>query len=116
MATACLAAGHRLAISQLTIWEIQRGLIAAGLAGRATRFSHLCSLLHVAELPPLSKATHVWIGLRSAGRHPGKEDVDVLLVTTAIVNGWGAVSNDKVFRNAADVLGLYLEDWIAPTR
>lgn len=113
-----LADHARLAFSIVTQYEIERGLLAKGYSRKLLTFKEFCQQCDVLPTPPFADLVPVWVGLTKAGRSPGKEDLDVIIAATALTMDppAGVVSDDRVFHDAQQVLGLHVEDWIDPDR
>lgn len=104
-----LAAQNRFAFSNMTIYEIVRGLKAT----EATRqLSHFHAVINSSEvipidLPILMRAADLW----AAGKQGGYpcEDADLIIAATALETGQVLVTGNTT--HFTWIAGLTLEDW-----
>lgn len=105
-----LAAHGRLTFSIITRYEVMRGLKAKRASRQIAAFEKLC---HNSEVLPITdevivRATDIYADLYRRGELVG--DADILIAASALVNGYGMVTNNEShFRR---VSGLAVENWL----
>jgi tRNA(fMet)-specific endonuclease VapC len=104
-----LAQHGQFAISVITRYEILRGLRAKGAAQQEARFEQFCEMNKVLAITDeaIVRAAEIYADLYKRGELIG--DADILIASTALVNGFGvATNNEEHFRR---VRGLHVENW-----
>lgn len=97
---------RQVAVSVVTIGELQLGVMAAGDAERRARRADTLALARGADPIPISEAVMVaWARLvadcREAGVHRAVKLMDALIAATAIAHGLPVVTQDKDFDDMA---------------
>jgi len=100
----------KLAVSVLTCYEVLRGLIHAGATTKLTAFETFLRANHVLtlDLAVCRRAAEIHATLRQKGKL--LEDADLLIASTAIVNGCVLVTHNVAHYER--VPGIELEDWM----
>lgn len=98
---------ERVAVSVVTIGELQLGVLAATDAERRSRRADTLALARTADPIPISEAVMVtWAYLvadcRAAGVHRAIKLTDALIAATAIEHGLPVVTQDEDFGAIAD--------------
>jgi predicted nucleic acid-binding protein len=98
---------ERVAVSVVTIGELQLGVLAAAEPGRRSRRADTLALARSADPIPISEAVLVsWARLvadcREAGLHRAIRLTDSLIAATAIEHGLPVVTQDDDFDAIAD--------------
>jgi predicted nucleic acid-binding protein len=96
----------RVAVSVITIGELQLGVLSASGEDRRVRRADTLSLARAADPIPISEAVMVsWARLvadcRSAGIHSIVRLTDALIAATAVEHGLAVVSQDGDFEKIA---------------
>lgn len=99
---------ERVAVSVVTIGELQLGVLAATDPERKSRRADTLALARTADPIPISDAVMVtWAYLvadcRAAGVHRAIKLTDALIAATAIEHGLPVVTQDEDFGAMADV-------------
>lgn len=100
---------HVLSFSEITRYEVVRGLIAAGASSRLKLFESFCGSCEIVpmEWPVLERAAQIWADLRRQGTMI--DDIDILVAASALYRNWAVVThNTKHFKYVAH---LILIDW-----
>jgi len=107
-----LALHTRFTISIVTRYEVLRGFKAKGALTQERVFQHFCAnntALPITE-QVIDQAAEIWAELRKRGQLI--LDADILIAATALVNGYGLVTNNE--RHFKRVTGLAVENWMRP--
>lgn len=99
----------RFHLSIITRYEILRGLKAKDAIRQAATFETFCSRNIILPLTDeaISKATEIYADLHKRGELIG--DADILIAASAIVRGFGVVTNnERPFQRIPD---LRVENW-----
>ncbi|MBD2665403.1 hypothetical protein B6N60_02770 [Richelia sinica FACHB-800] len=102
--------GELLAISGITYYEIQRGLIRTNATKKLALFQQFCQdypILFLNDLRIFEKASEIHADLTSGGKII--QDADILIAATAIIGNLTLVSNDSDLTRVKD---LQLENWL----
>lgn len=108
-AKAYLAQYPQLSLSIITRYEILRGLKSNNATRRVTVFEESCAnnkILPITE-DVVSQAAEIYADLYKRGALIG--DADILIAASAIVNGFGVVTNNE--RHFRRITNLYVENW-----
>lgn len=99
--------------SILTKYEVLRGFEVSGLAEQVALFERFCDNNSVAPLSneAIAEAARIYARLRRNGELIG--DADILIAATAIVNGFGVVTNNE--KHYRRIPGLTVENWLRET-
>jgi tRNA(fMet)-specific endonuclease VapC len=104
-----LAQHGQFTISIITRYEILRGLRAKGAAQQALRFEQFCirnKILGITD-EVIMRASEIYTDLYKRGELIG--DADILIASTAMVNGFGVATNtEEHFRR---IVSLHVENW-----
>lgn len=97
----------RVAVSVVTIGELQLGVLAAGDAAAKARRADTLTLARAADPIPISEAVMIaWARLvsdcRRAGVHRTIKLTDALIAATAIEHGLPVVTQDEYYSQIAD--------------
>ena len=100
----------RFTISQVTRYEIVRGLLASNASSQLALFENACARM---EILPLSwsefeLAAQLWATLNAKGQLI--KDADLLIGATALNHGLALVTHNT--SHFARIPGLNLEDWV----
>ena len=99
-----------VAISAITYFECQRGLLANQSPKKIKAFADFCQFVEILPVtyPEIVEiASEIYADLRSRGCLI--QDADILIAATAIAQHWVLVSNDS---DLTRVQGLRLENWL----
>lgn len=107
--TSYLREHGQLTFSAITLYEIERGLLAKNATRLLTRFEAIVrdSRICAVDLPVLRRAARLWAAARARGESPG--DADLLIAATAIEAGLVLVTGNR--RHFETVEGLSLASW-----
>lgn len=102
----------RLSFSEITLYEITRGLRANAAARQLAQFELIVA---TSDVPPVSRdvllrAADLWVEARRGG-HP-KDDADLIIAATALEIGRVLVTGNTA--HFSWIQGLHLEDWRKP--
>ncbi len=103
------ASGHTLILSPIVDYEIQRGLLAKKMAIQLDKY------LAVRQTIPIGVFDEeVWVGaaeIYASLRRRGKliDDVDILIASFCLANGYCLVTNNT--RHFENIEGLQLTNW-----
>lgn len=101
---------HQFHFSNITQYEILRGLKAKNATRQTATFENFCSrniILPLSE-ETISKAAEIYADLYKRGELIG--DADILIAASAMVHGLGIVTNnERHFQRIAD---LHVENWL----
>jgi tRNA(fMet)-specific endonuclease VapC len=106
---AYLAQHRQFTISIITRYEILRGLKAKGASQQAKRFEHFCVRNNVLPITDdvIIQAADIYADLYQRGALIG--DADILIAASALVNGFGVITNNEAhFRR---ITGLNVDNW-----
>ncbi len=101
---------QRFHFSIITRYEILRGLKAIDAHRRLETFEQLClrsTVIHLSDAI-ISKASDVYADLSKRGELIG--DADILIAASALVHGFGLVTNNE--RHLQRITDLQVENWI----
>jgi tRNA(fMet)-specific endonuclease VapC len=109
-ANAYLSLHHKFSFSIITRYEILRGLKAKGLINQISSFDLLC---RVSSIVPLTdevviKASNIYSDLYKRGLIIS--DADILIVASAMVNGFKLITNNT--KHFERITGLNIENWL----
>ena len=101
---------ERVAVSVVTIGELQLGVLTAPDAERRARRADTLALARTADPIPISEAVMVtWVQLvaacRAAGVHRAVKLTDALIAATAIEHGLPVITRDENFDTIASAHG-----------
>jgi tRNA(fMet)-specific endonuclease VapC len=102
---------HRLfTFSVITKYEILRGLKSKKAEKQIERFLFFCDncLILSVDNNIVDKASSVYAELQKQGKIIG--DADILIGATALVNGFGIVTNN--YEHYRNINGLQIENWM----
>lgn len=107
-----LASHGRFAFSDMTIYEIARGLKTTGATQQLAHFYRVASTSDVIpiDLPILMRAADLWAEGKRDGRPT--DDADLIIAATALETGRGLVTGNT--SHFAWISELTLEDWWKP--
>ena len=97
-------------LSIITRYEILRGLKTKGATHQATSFEKFClrnSILPLTE-EAVSKAADIYADLSQRGQLIG--DADILIAASALVRGFGVVTNNE--NHFQRIRDLHVENWM----
>ncbi len=97
-------------LSIITRYEILRGLKAKGATRQAASFENFClrnSILPLTE-EAISKAAEIYADLSQRGQLIG--DADILIAASALVRGFGVVTNNE--NHFQRIRDLHIENWM----
>lgn len=109
-ARAYLDVHGQLTLSIITRFEILRGLKAKGASRQVSHFDRLCARNVIVPLTDaiVVKAADIYADLYRRGALIS--DADMLIAASALVHGWGVVTNNENhFRRIKD---LQVENWL----
>lgn len=108
-AKAYLLEYRQFTISLITRYEILRGLEAKGAVQQAARFNQFCrqNLVLPINDDVIVKAADIYADLHRRGELIG--DADILIAGSALVNGYGIVTNNE--GHFGRITGLQVENW-----
>jgi|ERR1041384_770441 tRNA(fMet)-specific endonuclease VapC len=108
-ASSYLSEHHHFTISIITQYEILRGLNARTATRQALSFDDFCAKNAVLALTDhvIRRAAEVYGDLYRRGELIG--DADILIAASALVNGFGIVTNNEGHFRRID--GLRVENW-----
>ena len=108
-----LAEHGRFTISIITRYEILRGFKVKSASAQERVFERYCGtntvVLPITE-QVIVQAAEIWADLRKRGRPTS--DTDILIAATALVGGYGLVTNNE--RHFRPITGLTVENWLKP--
>ena len=109
-ARAYLAEHGRFHLSIITRYEILRGLKANNATRQAASFETFCFRNVILPLTDeaITKATEIYAELSARGELIG--DADILIAASAIVHGFGVVTNNE--RHFQRISDLHVENWL----
>jgi tRNA(fMet)-specific endonuclease VapC len=102
--------GNTIAISGITYFEIQRGLLKTNASKKIALFQIFCQdypILFLNDLKIFQKAAEIHADLTKRGQII--QDADILIAATAITNDLTLVSHDSDLTRVKD---LQLENWL----
>lgn len=96
--------------SAITRFEILRGLIVKNATRQIVIFESLCATSVILDITDsiIVKAADIYADLHRRGLLIG--DADILIAATALVQGYGVVTNNQ--RHFRRIAGLHLENWL----
>jgi tRNA(fMet)-specific endonuclease VapC len=109
-ARAYVAEHGRFTLSIITRYEILRGLKAKGATQQVKAFDRFCEKCNILPLTEESvvKAADIYADLSGRGELIG--DADILITASALVQGFGVVTNNEAhFRRIRE---LHVENWL----
>ena len=106
---AYLKSHGRFTFSEMTRYEVTRGLMRVNASSQLARFAQFCAGSEIlpVDWKVLERAAQIWVDLRRQGRTI--EEIDILIAASALSRGWAVVSHN--IRHFADIAGLTLIDW-----
>ena len=109
-ARAYLDEHRQFTLSIITRFEILRGLKARNATRQLQRFDAFCARNLIVPLTEaiVVKAADIYADLHRRGTLIG--DADILIAASAVVNGWGMVTNNEDHFGRID--GLQIENWL----
>ncbi|QYX30256.1 type II toxin-antitoxin system VapC family toxin [Sphaerospermopsis torques-reginae] len=102
--------GELIAISGITYYEVQRGLLRSNATKKLALFAQFCQdypVLFLDDLRIFQKASEIHADLTNKGKII--QDADILIGATAIVHNLILVSHDSDLTRVKD---LQLENWL----
>lgn len=102
--------GELIAISGMTYYEVQRGLLRSNATKKLALFAQFCQdypVLFLDDLRIFQKASEIHADLTNKGKII--QDADILIAATAIVHNLVLVSHDSDLTRVND---LQLENWL----
>ncbi|AFY43706.1 type II toxin-antitoxin system VapC family toxin [Nostoc sp. PCC 7107] len=102
--------GEFLAISGITYYEIQRGLLSSNAIKKLALFQQFCQdypILFLDDILIFQKAAEIHADLKGKGKII--QDADILIAATAIIHNLILVSHDS---DLTRVNNLHLENWL----
>ncbi|HLO85107.1 MAG TPA: type II toxin-antitoxin system VapC family toxin [Nostocaceae cyanobacterium] len=102
--------GQLIAISGITYYEIQRGLLRSNATKKLALFQQFCHdylILCLDDLRIFEKASEIHADLQNRGKII--QDADILIAATAIIHNLILVSHDSDLTRVKD---LQLENWL----
>ncbi|BAZ78942.1 type II toxin-antitoxin system VapC family toxin [Sphaerospermopsis kisseleviana CS-549] len=102
--------GELIAISGITYYEVQRGLLRSNATKKLALFAQFCQdypVLFLDDLRIFQKASEIHADLTNKGKII--QDADILIAATAIVHNLILVSHDSDLTRVND---LQLENWL----
>jgi tRNA(fMet)-specific endonuclease VapC len=101
---------QRFEFSIITRYEILRGLEAKRAARQRTAFDRFCAASTILSLSDavVVQAAEIYADLYRRGELIG--DADILIAATAIVEGYGLVTNNE--RHFERIEGLNIDNWL----
>jgi tRNA(fMet)-specific endonuclease VapC len=102
--------GELIAISGITYYEVQRGLLRSNATKKLALFAQFCQdypVLFLDDLRIFQKASEIHADLTNKGKII--QDADILIAATAIVHNLIIVSHDSDLTRVKD---LQLENWL----
>lgn len=99
----------QLVFTELTRYEVMRGLIAAKATRQLVGFEQLCRLHRIVPFDEMAvrKSAEIWAELRARGEPIG--EVDTMIAGVALAQGLAVVSRNIV--HFSRVSGLIVLDW-----
>ncbi len=99
----------QLVFSELTRYEVMRGLIAARATRQLVEFEQLCRLHRTVPFDEMAarKSAEIWAELRARGEPIG--EVDTMIAGVALAHGLAVVSRNSA--HFSRVSGLIVLDW-----
>lgn len=109
-ARAYLDEHRQFTLSTITRFEILRGLKAKNATRQLQRFDEFCTRNLILPLSDeiVVQAADIYANLHRRGALIG--DADILIAASAVVNGWGVVTNNEDHFGRID--GLQIENWL----
>jgi tRNA(fMet)-specific endonuclease VapC len=103
---------NRFSFSAMTLYEVVRGMTAAGATKQLTTFLQVASGSEVTPIstPILLRAANLWAAASSGG-YP-RNDADLIVAATALEVGRVLVTGNAAHFNW--IHGLRVEDWRQP--
>jgi len=104
-----LAQHGQFTISIITRYEILMGLKAKGATQQTARFEQFCARNTILPITDdvIIQATDIYADLYRRGELIG--DADILIAATALMNGFGVVTNNEA--HFKRITGLNVENW-----
>lgn len=102
--------GELIAISGITYYEVQRGLLRSNATKKLALFAQFCQdypVLFLDDLRIFQKASEIHADLTNKGKII--QDADILIAATAIVHNLIIVSHNSDLTRVKD---LQLENWL----
>ena len=101
---------RRFTFSIMTRYEILRGLKAKKADRQLIAFDRFCAANNILPLtdPIIIQAADIYADLYRRGELIG--DADILIAATAIVEGYGVVTNNE--RHFGRIRGLTIDNWL----
>ncbi len=102
--------GELIAISGITYYEVQRGLLRSNATKKLALFAQFCQdypVLFLDDLRIFQKASEIHADLTNKGKII--QDADILIAATAMVHNLILVSHDSDLTRVND---LQLENWL----
>ncbi|MGH6952531.1 MAG: PIN domain-containing protein [Vitreimonas sp.] len=98
-----------LSFSEITRYEVVRGLLAVRASSRLTMFAQVCDTCEVipVDWSVLERAATIWADLRRQGRMI--EETDILIAASALCRNCAIVSHNT--RHFQPVSGPTVIDW-----
>lgn len=105
-----LAEHRAFSLSIITRYEILRGLMAKDAVAQVEAFHRFCEACLVLPLTDdiAVRGAGISAALRKRGQPTG--DADVLIAASALVHGYGVVTNNESHFRRID--GLYVDNWL----
>lgn len=99
----------QLVFTELTRYEVIRGLMAAQASRQLVGFERFCLLHRIVPFDAVSarKSAEIWAQLRARGQPIG--EVDTMIAGVALAHGFAVVSRNVV--HFSRVPGLVVLDW-----
>lgn len=103
---------RRLTVSEMTRYEILRGLHVRSATTKPTAFQRLIATCHVIPVgrDVVERAAEIYADLYRHGQPIG--DADILIAATALTGGYTVTTNNT--RHFSRIPGLALDNWLAP--
>jgi tRNA(fMet)-specific endonuclease VapC len=107
-----LVAHGQLAFSQVSRYEVQRGLLLSQAVRQQALFRQLCTANIIVPLadPILDLAAQLYADLYRLGQLI--DDADILIAATALVHGYRLITDNV--RHFARIPNLTVENWLIP--
>lgn len=107
---AYLRVHHRFTFSTITRYEILRGFKAKNATSQLAAFDRFCAANTIVPLADsiIIQAAEIYADLYRRGELIG--DADILIAATALVEGYGVVTNNE--RHFGRITGLNIENWL----
>jgi len=104
-----------LQISEITYYEVLRGLLADNASNKLTEFEKLLNFIDIVETDKqiLDSAANIYADLKQNGDLIG--ELDILIGATALANNYILVTNNtKHFKKIQKYTDLKIENWMNP--